>query len=301
MRKLRNLTDKEVLAGLESCRKIEIANAADVLIHIDEVIQRKLYLARSKGSIYKFLAAKYRYSENEAYNRVRAAETLGFAPEMENALRENKICMTYLKDAQVAFKQEDKRRKKIKQPKLLSHHKQKVLQKIVENGEAKRILATEFPQLTPNINREKPIGADLTLIQFTVTNAQMKKLKKVKDLLSHKVYDGNMAEILEQLCDMAIKKLDPAEQPKREVKNPETTKQRGHIPVAVEREVFAEAGCQCEFIDDESGTRCDSTHTLQLDHIQPVALGGTDSRKNLRVLCGPHNRFMAEKMGIAKH
>ena len=34
---------------------------------------------------------------------------------------------------------------------------------------------------------------------------------------------------------------------------------------------------------------------LQIDHIQPFALGGGAEKENLRALCGKHNRYAAQK------
>jgi 5-methylcytosine-specific restriction endonuclease McrA len=42
--------------------------------------------------------------------------------------------------------------------------------------------------------------------------------------------------------------------------------------------------------------RCNSTWGLQIDHIEPFARGGRNTTNNLRLLCGKHNRFAAEKV-----
>ena len=38
-----------------------------------------------------------------------------------------------------------------------------------------------------------------------------------------------------------------------------------------------------------TGKRCVATHYLQIDHIEPFALGGQHSEDNCRVLCQHHN------------
>ena len=46
---------------------------------------------------------------------------------------------------------------------------------------------------------------------------------------------------------------------------------------------------------------CGSRSYLQVDHIVPFALGGGHSAKNLRLLCGVHNRAEAERvLGIER-
>ena len=58
--------------------------------------------------------------------------------------------------------------------------------------------------------------------------------------------------------------------------------------------VFERDGHRCTFVAAD-GTRCTATHDLQIDHVHPFALGGTNEPHNLRVLCGAHNRRRAEE------
>lgn len=52
----------------------------------------------------------------------------------------------------------------------------------------------------------------------------------------------------------------------------------------------------CTYKDPRTGKICGSTYQLQVDHIYPKALGGSDEPENLRSLCRKHNLLMAEKM-----
>lgn len=45
----------------------------------------------------------------------------------------------------------------------------------------------------------------------------------------------------------------------------------------------------------ETGIVCGSTHQVEIDHIKPSAIGGTDDPSNLRCLCRRPNLYMAEK------
>ena len=42
--------------------------------------------------------------------------------------------------------------------------------------------------------------------------------------------------------------------------------------------------------------RCTRRTNLHIDHVVPLARGGTTCESNLRLLCGPHNQLMAEKL-----
>ena len=65
---------------------------------------------------------------------------------------------------------------------------------------------------------------------------------------------------------------------------------RRHIPAAVRRAVWRRDGGACCYRDPLTGVTCGSTHLLQIDHIVPVAQGGSDDIANLRLRCAVHNR-----------
>jgi hypothetical protein len=53
------------------------------------------------------------------------------------------------------------------------------------------------------------------------------------------------------------------------------------IPAAVEREVRLRVGNRCRYPLDAGGI-CGATYQVQLDHVQPLALGGATTVANLR-------------------
>ena len=65
---------------------------------------------------------------------------------------------------------------------------------------------------------------------------------------------------------------------------------RRHIPAAVRRAVWRRYGGACCYQDPLTGVTCGSTHLVQIDHIVPVAQGGSDDISNLRLRCAVHNR-----------
>jgi len=73
-----------------------------------------------------------------------------------------------------------------------------------------------------------------------------------------------------------------------------TVRGRG-IPKPLRRFVSERDGGRCAFVGTD-GHRCESTRQLEIDHIQPIALGGETKPENLRLLCRPHNQFEAERV-----
>ena len=68
-----------------------------------------------------------------------------------------------------------------------------------------------------------------------------------------------------------------------------------HIPAEVKRAVWARDGRCCRW-PLTSGGVCGSTTRLELDHIVPLARGGTSTVSNLRVLCEFHNQLAARQV-----
>ena len=63
------------------------------------------------------------------------------------------------------------------------------------------------------------------------------------------------------------------------------------IPSHLRKYIWERDGGQCTFIYHETKRRCVSRHLLQIDHIQPFALGGRTEKENLRLLCAGHNQY----------
>ena len=66
-----------------------------------------------------------------------------------------------------------------------------------------------------------------------------------------------------------------------------------YVPAQVRAAALSRAGYRCEFVS-EDGRRCEARHGLQIDHVKPVARGGTSEISNVQVLCCGHNLRKAE-------
>jgi hypothetical protein len=68
---------------------------------------------------------------------------------------------------------------------------------------------------------------------------------------------------------------------------------RKYIPAQIQRKIWSRDQGRCR--------HCDSTRFLEIDHIIPLALGGSDEPDNLRILCRPCNQRAAiETFGSLK-
>lgn len=69
---------------------------------------------------------------------------------------------------------------------------------------------------------------------------------------------------------------------------------REHIPIEVAREVWDRDGGCCVWVM-ASGEKCGSDEETQIDHVDPVAFGGTPTVATLRILCRGHNLLYARQ------
>jgi len=153
----------------------------------------------------------------------------------------------------------------------------------------------------------RPVAADTWSLTARIDAALKRDIEELTALLSHKLPNGDLAAVLREAVHCAMEKhgkrrgaVEPARKVNRRA-SPErsattaapASKLRDPIPAEVRREVWKrDAGC-CAWIGPD-GRRCESRWKLELDHIQPAALGGPSTPDNLRLLCGAHNMFHAE-------
>ncbi len=65
-----------------------------------------------------------------------------------------------------------------------------------------------------------------------------------------------------------------------------------YIPAALKREIWRRDQGQCSYCSPD-GRRCNSRFALEVDHVEPFALGGKTEASNLRLLCRAHNTHQA--------
>jgi hypothetical protein len=83
--------------------------------------------------------------------------------------------------------------------------------------------------------------------------------------------------------------------------NPRTNSMiRLAVATSLRRSVFQIANGQCQFVSRLNGKRCDSRHFLEIDHILPIARGGTHRKENLRIYCREHNAWAAKQAGVSR-
>ena len=152
------------------------------------------------------------------------------------------------------------------------------------------------------------------ILRFGVSAAFMAKLDRIRALAWHRLpANATLEHVFELVLDDTLKRSDPVlrreQRSRRELARTETVQSSPsstpgsqadspnprQIPLRMRDDVFARDHGRCTFVGPD-GRRCDATRGLQIDHIVPVAQGGTGEIGNLRLLCAQHNRLLAERL-----
>ena len=164
------------------------------------------------------------------------------------------------------------------------------------------VFGAPAPNSLPELQlRVTPIAPGRYELVAVIDQDAHDRLMGSRDLLGHVVPRGALVEVLQRAIALQHEQLrkrrcgatdrprtsasDAADRP---CINPR------QIPAAVQRAVWERDGGQCAYVSPE-GHRCKERDPIELDHVVPVARGGKSTIENLRLLCRPHNRLMAER------
>ena len=142
-------------------------------------------------------------------------------------------------------------------------------------------------------------GADRFKVQLTANKQLHDKIRQAQDLMRHELPNGDIAGVLERALDLLIadrmkRRFAQTTKPRRTRASAAAKPGSRHVPNEVRRQVLERDGARCTFVSVE-GKRCDERGWLQLHHEEPFARGGSATLENIRMLCGPHNRLLAER------
>lgn len=145
----------------------------------------------------------------------------------------------------------------------------------------------------------EPLSAQRYLFRFTGSSALLAKYERARELSGSVKLGRSMETMFEAGLDALLARRDPERRIARRVTRaarrsaPRSASRR--ISLDLRDAVWKRDGGRCTFIGPD-GKRCSSTSRLEIDHVQPYALGGaSDDAANLRVLCRAHNQLLARR------
>ena len=326
---LTHLADHALLRDLAALVAQDRTTTADLLAHLAEVDERRLYLPAGYPSMYAYCVGELRMSEDTAYKRIRVARAAREHPAIFAALADGRLNLSSVL---------------LLTPHLGPDNVSELLgaAALKTNAEIERLLAERFPQLDipaqieavaattygdqlavrpvepsseqlaarpvepsapgriePPASRAKvtPLAPGRFGLQVTIGQETLDKLGYAQALLGHAVPSGDVAAILDRVLDMAIGRLEEQKfaacsrsRPRRQRRAPAGR----YVPADVRRAVWQRDGGQCTFMS-EAGHRCPARRRLEFDHVLEYARGGEATVDGMRLRCRAHNQYQAER------
>src|SRR5262245_2925942 len=327
---LSHLSDDSLLRGLASLVAQDRITTADVLAHIAEVDERRLYAPAGYPSMYAYCVAELRLSEDAAARRIQVARIARRFPRVFEAIARGRLSVTtvgllaphlvehtaseLLTAAEHKSKVEIERMLAERFPKsdLLSWVAAMPASEPASAGPApaparvddSQVVAisgparTEFvPERVECRARVSPLSARSYALQATIDPETQDYLRRAQELLGHQVPSGDVAQVLKlALKEFVIRrerrKFAATDRPCPP--HPKATENPRHIPARIKRAVWKRDGGQCTFVS-ESWHRCEARSRLEFDHVLEVARGGEATVDGIRLLCRAHNQHAAER------
>jgi hypothetical protein len=309
----KSLSNAALLRNTQSLVAEERKLTTAILWHLHEIQVRRLYAEKGFGSLFEYAVQALGYSHAAAGRRIAAMRLLVDLPEIEPALQKGSLSLSILSTIQSFIQRKE-------EPISRSEKKELVL---ALQGKSRRecekhLIALDPIAATPQ-ESERVVSPTQTEIRFVADDELIQKLKKIQSLDGHVQSNSSYLNLFHRLADLALKKLDPMAQKKVTQRKSEITstppaelktkpapaealKGTGldhlkktnprYIPAALKREIWKRHQAQCSY-QSADGKRCSSRYALEIDHIQPLALGGKSEASNLRLLCRKHNQQQA--------
>lgn len=301
---LKSLNDLDLEAEMKRAVECETKASVYVLHVLAEVERRRLY-SKTSPSLFEYCVTVLKYRGGAAQRRIDSMRAMKIIPEIEPKIVSGELCMTSVSQAQSFFRHEAKVGKK-----MSLNEKRDLLIKL-ENKSTREVvkeLVSLSPQFVPQEKRRE-LTTDKTEIKLVLEKELIEKLDKIKALLSHKYPHLTDRDLINELADIALKKLDPLQSERKVSADPNSLLVNAneaaslpaqevnskHIPKSLRRAVYQKYNSKCSY------PGCNSRYFLEFDHVTPRAFGGKTIFENLRLLCRTHNQKAAiEAFGI-KH
>lgn len=309
-----NLSDSELLAEVTRVVDCERKTTTHLIALLAELDARRLYLGQGCSSLFTYCTEVLHLSEHAAYNRIQAARAAQRFPLILERLADGSIHLTALRLLEPHLTSENHRvvldaarhksKRAIEELIARLHPRSDVLpsvRKLPTPAPSGQPVHKMRPEESPTVESvslapmPKPPAPERYKVQFTVSKDTYDKLRRVQNLMRHRIPNGDPAAIFDRaltalLSELERTKLAAATQPRDTTTTASTSR---HVPAAVKRAVWTRDDGRCAFVGARG--RCGETGFLEFHHRVPYAAGGETSLDNLELRCRAHNAYEAER------
>jgi hypothetical protein len=194
-------TANEIFARtVRSERKI----TAQILRMILDFEDNKYHIELGYSSLFEWLTKAHGYDEGSASRRIQAARAMRAVPEVEQKLQDGQTTMTNLVKVQSIFRHAGQ---------MSTEQKREVIESIEgqTTAEATQTLFKMFPEAASKINQDRRMIVDEEHVRYAynLSQEQEEMVTRAKELLSHKIPNGSMAEVVTYLAAYFVERNDP--------------------------------------------------------------------------------------------
>ncbi len=289
----------------------------EILECLYEIEVRRAYAILKYDGLFTYCVRELGFSDSQAYQRIQAMRALKDIPELKPMIESGALSVSSVSKVQTHLRQEKKsgtlktREKKIELFRSMKNRTSREVDGLLAEakGEKPKLkLVFELDEETEKLwNDVKGLAAHhsagesevvfkLLMKEWLKRNHPAREVKpraKTKDIGRGEMPQeagvdiGRKRHEPSRFCDQS-KLFEPSEPRAQRV----SRATRVPIPAPLRREVWQRDQSRC--------VNCKSRHTLEIDHVIPVARGGNNTPENLRLLCRSCNQFAAiQAFGIA--
>jgi hypothetical protein len=257
-----------------------------------EVEKSGVHLRLGFSSLFTYAVESLGLSEAVAYNAITVARKMREVPELRSEVGEIGISKTR---KIVSVLTSENQKEWLEKARTLSS---RALEKAVAR-ENPKAATQEVAKYVSEKRLDLRLGVDEEL---------MVKLRRAQDQVSQSTgKPASLEETLREAISFYLRHKDPLEKARRVIPKKGsraqdrsetlnklvtgTVHERVPIPAAVEHEVRLRDQNQCQ-AEKPGGGICGARRWIDLHHLKPVSLGGTNSAENLTVLCRRHHRLI---------
>jgi hypothetical protein len=315
------LSDGELVAEVKRLARCERHATAHLIAALAELDARRLYLGQGCSSMFTYCTQVLHLAEHAAYNRIEAARAARRFPVILTLLEDGCVNLSAVRllaphltqenHADVLCEASHKSKREVErivarlqpQPDVVASVRKlpptrttpEPVQPSAPQSQPREMAAAGVAVPSPPRAEVAPLAPERYKVQFTVGRETYDKLRRVQDLLRHRVPNGDPAVIFERaitllLEDLEKKKIAATERPRPSVT---ADKHSRHVPAEIRRTVWARNGGRCRFEGPHG--RCSERGFLEFHHVVPYAAGGATTADNLELRCAAHNRHEAEQ------
>ena len=318
------MSDDELLRGLSELLHKSRAVEPELVAHIGEVDERKLFAGKGSSSMFSYCTDVLHLSGAEAYLRIATARAARRHPMLLEMLKDGRLHLSAI--AKLAPHLTEANREAVLASAV--HQTKRQIEELVAEIAPKPDVPTVVRKLPERREKTPPNrGSELRLdgvvappapapetapsaqlqplsparykITFTAGAELHEMLGRLKGLMRSSVPDGDLATCIESAVREKLERLEARRfgkttSPRKSLEETETSASSRTIPAAVRRVVYARDGNQCSFTSEE-GRRCTHRDQLEFHHDRPFGRDGDHSPENIHLACRNHNLYLAEQ------